>query len=546
MLRLSKLSIRQKLYGVVVISTLGLIAVAGISVWLLLQFRVDGPVYSQIISAKELVSDTTPSPLFIIEPFVTLYQLSEAEDPQRIRELREYLYKVEGIYRERRAHWAHVLPEGKLRTELDAASVPADELFHLAKNDLLPAKARADHKAAREIMKTIVAKFEEHQKAIAKVAEMTRHLVAAEEAGAIERLRDWGRIMLLIGLTTLVLVVASGLLLARNVVYSAQVLRDRVCELASGESDLTARVEVCSQDELGDLAGGLNAMIGKIQAIVERVREASVQLLSTASQIAAAAGQQESSMQGLGGSTAEIAAAVQEITATSKQLSDTMGGVNAQASAAAGLATMGRTRLTDMQKAMQQLVDSTASISSKLALIREKAENINVVVSTITKVADQTNLLSINAAIEAEKAGEFGRGFLVVAREIRRLADQTAVATLDIENMVRLMHDAVSSGVMQMDKFSEEVRTGMGRVAELGTDTGRIIEEVQGLSERFEQVNDGMRQQALGAQQINDAMLSVSTTTRQQAQALDEFKKATTYLRQSVESLNREVGQFKV
>ena len=86
---------------------------------------------------------------------------------------------------------------------------------------------------------------------------------------------------------------------------------------------------------------------------------------------------------------------------------------------------------------MKQLVESTASVSAKLGMIREKADSINAVVTTITKVADQTNLLSINAAIEAEKAGEYGRGFLVVAREIRRLADQTAVATLDIETMVQ-------------------------------------------------------------------------------------------------------------
>src|SRR5207253_170432 len=148
---------------------------------------------------------------------------------------------------------------------------------------------------------------------------------------------------------------------------------------------------------------------------------------------------------------------------------------------AAKLATSGRARLATMEDRIKQLVDATDSISSKLAVIREKADNITVVVTTITKVADQTNLLSINAAIEAEKAGEYGRGFLVVAREIRRLADQTAVATLDIGNMVRLMQDAVSAGVMQMDKFSDEVRSGVGRVAEINGQTGEIISEVANL-----------------------------------------------------------------
>ena len=99
-------------------------------------------------------------------------------------------------------------------------------------------------------------------------------------------------------------------------------------------------------------------------------------------------------------------------------------------------------------------------MNAKLAVLNEKASNINQVVTTITKVADQTNLLSLNAAIEAEKAGEHGRGFAVVATEIRRLADQTAIASYDIEQLVKEMQSAVSAGVMGMDKFSEEVRRG--------------------------------------------------------------------------------------
>jgi methyl-accepting chemotaxis protein WspA len=198
-----------------------------------------------------------------------------------------------------------------------------------------------------------------------------------------------------------------------------------------------------------------------------------------------------------------------------------------------------------MEATMQQLVESTASISSKLAIIRDKADSINVVVTTITKVADQTNLLSINAAIEAEKAGEYGRGFLVVAREIRRLADQTAVATLDIENMVRHMQDAVSTGVMQMDKFSEEVRSGMSKVAEINGQIGQIIAEVHGLTERFHQVNEGTRNQAIGAAQISEAMASMTVNIRQTATGLEELNRASAHLRGAVEALNAEIAQFK-
>jgi len=144
----------------------------------------------------------------------------------------------------------------------------------------------------------------------------------------------------------------------------------------------------------------------------------------------------------------------------------------------AGFASKGQTDLSRMGEAMGSMETASKSISGRLEAINEKAENITNVVTTITKVADQTNLLSLNAAIEAEKAGEYGRGFNVVAREIRRLADQTAVATLDIDQMVKEMQSAVSAGVMEMDKFIAEVNQS-------AEDVGRISIQLAGSLSRF-------------------------------------------------------------
>src|SRR5213083_3554305 len=163
-----------------------------------------------------------------------------------------------------------------------------------------------------------------------------------------------------------------------------------------------------------------------------------------------------------------------------------------------------------MESTMRQIMDASGSITGKLAVLNEKTTNINSVVTTITRVADQTNLLSLNAAIEAEKAGEYGRGFAVVATEIRRLADQTAVATYDIEQMVKEIQSAVSAGVMGMDKFSEEVRRGMREVQEVGGQLSQVIQQVQALAPRVESVNEGMQAQASGAEQITQALTQLS------------------------------------
>jgi methyl-accepting chemotaxis protein WspA len=223
-----------------------------------------------------------------------------------------------------------------------------------------------------------------------------------------------------------------------------------------------------------------------------------------------------------------------------------MNEVNQVARETSKQATAGQESLMGMNRTMKQLAESTGSISSKLSVISERAANINLVVTTITKVADQTNLLSINAAIEAEKAGEYGLGFLVVAREIRRLADQTAVATLDIERMVKEMQYSVSAGVMEMDKFSEQVRLVVSEVHTIGDQLGHIITGVQGLDERFDQVTEGMRVQSQGAEQIREAMHQLKEGASQASISIGEFNKATHHLREAVGGLKDEVSRFSV
>jgi methyl-accepting chemotaxis protein WspA len=195
---------------------------------------------------------------------------------------------------------------------------------------------------------------------------------------------------------------------------------------------------------------------------------------------------------------------------------------------------------------MAQVTEAVGTITGKLAVLNEKAGNISSVVTTITQVADQTNLLSLNAAIEAEKAGEFGRGFAVVAREIRRLADQTAVASSDIGEMVKEMQSAVSAGVMGMDKFSEEVRRAVQEVRTAGAQLAQIIEQVQALTPRIETVNEGMQAQATGASQISEALAQLSEGARQTAESLRQSNEAIQQLNEATFGLRAGIEKFKI
>jgi len=212
----------------------------------------------------------------------------------------------------------------------------------------------------------------------------------------------------------------------------------------------------------------------------------------------------------------------------------------------AHVADAGREDLVEVGTTMAHLEQSTAEFSERLAAIRQRAEDINMVITTITKVADQTNLLSINAAIEAEKAGEYGQGFIVVAREIRRLADQTAVATLDIERLVEQMQQAVNLGVEEMGRFAGDVKQSVARVAGISTQFADVIDKVHGLSDRFEHVMQGMQTQASGAQQITEALVTLTDGSRAAADALREFKEASQHMVSAVDGLTDTVSRFRV
>ncbi|MBC2594529.1 methyl-accepting chemotaxis protein [Ruficoccus amylovorans] len=310
--------------------------------------------------------------------------------------------------------------------------------------------------------------------------------------------------------------------------------------------DLTAEVEVDTKDESGQLLQAIKDMVGSLNGLLLQVKSATIQLVSTATRITGTAKSQEATIQDFGASTTQIAAAVSQISATSRELLNTMENVSSSSSETAGMAETGRQQLAAMAEAMSHLDGATQSISDKLAAISDKASNITRIVTAINKVSEQTNLLSLNAAIEAEKAGEFGLGFAVVAREIRRLASQTAKATVDIDQMVKEMQSAVSAGVMEMDKFSEGVRGGVGEIDELSRQLDGIISRVQELSPRFAEVREGMQSQTQGAAQISDAMTNLKDGAQRSADSLVEFDKATQALHTAVNNLRREVSRFKV
>ncbi|WP_259075603.1 methyl-accepting chemotaxis protein [Pseudomonas sp. BIGb0278] len=335
-----------------------------------------------------------------------------------------------------------------------------------------------------------------------------------------------------------------GLLLMRAITTPMQRIVHALDKLRSG--DLSMRLDLDRKDEFGAIETGFNEMAESLASLVAQAQRSSVQVTTSVTEIAATSKQQQATATETAATTTEIGATSREIAATSRDLVRTMTEVTSAADQASILAGSGQQGLARMEETMHQVMGAADLVNAKLSILNEKASNINQVVVTIVKVADQTNLLSLNAAIEAEKAGEYGRGFAVVATEVRRLADQTAVATYDIEQMVREIQSSVSAGVMGMDKFSEEVRRGMFEVQQVGEQLSQIIHQVQALAPRVLMVNDGMQAQATGAEQINQALSQLSDASTQTVESLRQASFAIDELSQVAAGLRGGVSRFRV
>ena len=312
------------------------------------------------------------------------------------------------------------------------------------------------------------------------------------------------------------------------------------------DGDLTTQLDVSSNDLIGQLMRALKKMSYGLNSLINKVQRSGIQVTSSSTQIAASGKQLEGTITEQVAATKEVSATAKEISNTSSELVKTMEEVAAVSQVTAQAASDNQKDLFEMETTIEHLKEATNSIASRLGIISEKANNINNIVLTITKVADQTNLLSLNAAIEAEKAGEYGLGFAVVAREIRRLADQTAVATLDIEETIKQMQSSVSTGVMEMDKFATEVTRSVEDVARISNQTTQIIEQVQQLTPRFEGVSQGMETQSQAAQQISEAMSQLTSSSMQTADSLRDINNAIAQLNQVSQGLSQEISRFKL
>lgn len=330
----------------------------------------------------------------------------------------------------------------------------------------------------------------------------------------------------------------------QRIIEQLRHLLDAIKRLSEG--DYTTRVQVLSSDdEIGQVAVSFNVMTQHFEQIILHLHDLGLKLTALVNQLTLASKQQILLTQRQEEATLDISATSQEISQTAKSLLCTVQEVSEVSNHTSALATNGQNSLAGMEVILQSIVQGSQEIASKLGVLKEKTDKINNVITTITKVADQTNLLSLNTAIEAERAGELGRGFMIIANEIRRLADQTALATLNIENVINEIIEAVITSVMGVDAFSKQIQAGVNEINLVKGQLIQIIEGVHHLTDRFCTVSQVMQTQSTGAEQINAALSELGKTAQYSSDSISHFRDTVQEIDQSTKSLIGALGTME-
>jgi methyl-accepting chemotaxis protein len=345
-------------------------------------------------------------------------------------------------------------------------------------------------------------------------------------------------------LAGLTLSIALGLFITRSVNSGVRELAKTATKLANGE--LTARVDWDSKDELGDVGRAFNQMAAEFSSLISQVRQSADQVAnaaaaqtSTAERVSEVSGKQTEQ-------AANAAASIDSLNMAVKEIAQKTLDVVASANDASTMADEGQQVVNRAVLGIKQVAVTVSESAQLMASLGQRSDQIGQIVNVIKDIAEQTNLLALNAAIEAARAGEQGRGFAVVADEVRKLAERTATATAEISKMISAIQSETGNAVATMEKGSIEVNDGVGLANQAGQSLQNINNSVKGVVNMIAQISDATRSQSETTNEITSRVDQIADMAKENAASIDETTHASRDLQKLSGHLQQVVSRFKL
>ena len=350
---------------------------------------------------------------------------------------------------------------------------------------------------------------------------------------------------LLIALLTVVCGVLMGRIFGMRLTKSLRLVVKRAGAIADG--DMTGvPLESVGEDEIADLTRVVNRMQGSLAQMIDSVMSSSEQVSSAAEEISANATQSAVASEDQQRQTEMVKSAMDEMSLAVQAVADISRHAAQQSEEAAGRAKSGGVVVEQTVSTMEQIAKETEHLAGQVDQLGKRSQEIGRIVGVIDDIADQTNLLALNAAIEAARAGEQGRGFAVVADEVRKLAERTAKATKEISTMIANIQAETKDAVGAMQEGGARVNSGVATAVEAGKSLQEIITAAEGVGEMVKAITEAAEQQSLTTQQVQEHVSQITRLVHQSATGAQESAHACESLSGLALELQRSTARFKL
>jgi len=342
--------------------------------------------------------------------------------------------------------------------------------------------------------------------------------------------------------------IVSGILTAWYITSSVVRPLSRAVDVSNAiaNGDLTIKIQSDSNDETGQLLQSMDNMVTNLKKLIANMKETSSNMASASEQLSASSEQMSKGVISQSDRSAQIASAAHEMSQTVVEIAKNASSIAASASGTANIAREGENIVEKSVSEVKDIAKTVSESSKVMVSLGERSKQIGDIIRVISEIADQTNLLALNAAIEAARAGEQGKGFAVVADEVRKLAERTAKATSEIGSMIGAIQDEVQKSVTSMGEVSKMVGTGVEFSTQTGEALEKIVSSVSELQMMVQQIASATEEMSATSEHISGDIMAVARVSKETSTGSEQIADASSEVARLASRLLTMGEQFKV